>query len=110
MMLFGHGWGKLMHFGEKADSFTNVLGMGSNVSLSLAVFAEVFCAALVVLGLFTRVALVPLLITMAVAAFIVHADDAFGDKEKALLYLLSFFTLFLTGPGKYSMDHLLKLA
>lgn len=110
LLLFGHGWPKLVNFDEKAASFTSVFGLGSNVSMSLAVFAEVFCSALVVLGLFTRLALVPLIVMMLVIVFVIHADDPFAKQEFALLYLVPFFTIFLTGPGKYSLDHLFKLS
>jgi len=41
---------------------------------------------------------------MAVAAFIVHGDDPFGTKEKALLYLAFFIVIALVGPGKFSID------
>lgn len=103
-MLFSHGWRKMMNYQDISDSFPSVLGMGPELSLSMAVFAEVFCAALLALGLFTRLALVPLIITMLVAVFIIHADDPFNKQEFGLLYLLPYITLFLTGPGKYSLD------
>ena len=41
---------------------------------------------------------------MAVAALIVHAEDPFGTKEKALMYALCFLVIFFTGAGKYSLD------
>lgn len=107
-MLIGHGWGKLASFGDRADSFPDPLGIGSAASLAGAVFAEVVCAALVSIGLFTRAALIPLIFTMAMAAFVIHADDPFfgsgRSKELALVYLISYVALFLTGPGKYSVD------
>ncbi|MFN8691884.1 MAG: DoxX family protein, partial [Cyclobacteriaceae bacterium] len=65
---------------------------------------------LVVVGLYTRLALVPLTICMAVAVFIIHGDDPFGDKEHALLFLLPYLALMFTGPGKYSLDRLIRKA
>jgi len=107
-MLCGHGWGKLLSYGDKMDSFPDPLGISSPVSLAAAVFAEVVCAALVALGLFTRAALIPLLFTMIIAAFVVHGGDPFGEKEMALLYLVGYAALFLTGPGKFSLDQKLR--
>lgn len=107
-MLLAHGWPKLAGFSEKSGGFPDPLGVGSPLSLSLAVFAEVFCALALMLGLFTRAAAVPLLITMLVAAFLVHADDPFQKKEFALLYAIPFLTLVLTGAGSYSLDARLK--
>lgn len=103
-----HGYPKLIHFAERAERFSDPLGIGSTASLSLVVFAEFFCSMLLFLGLFTRFALVPLMVTMAVVVFIVHGDDPFGDKEKALLFLIPYIGLFLTGPGNWSLDRMLK--
>lgn len=107
-MLFAHGWGKLASFSEKSGQFPDPIGVGSAPSLALAVFAEVFCAAAIMLGLFTRAAAIPLLITMVVAAFMIHGDDPFQKKEFALLYAIPFLTLILTGAGSYSIDAKLK--
>src|SRR5688572_1847800 len=86
MMLFTHGLPKLMSFSEKAADFPDPLGVGSTVSLSLAILGEVVGSICVMLGLFTRVGAVPLAITMLVAAGIIHAHDPWDRKEFALLY------------------------
>lgn len=107
MMLFAHGWGKLMSFGEKNGSFPDPLGIGSPLSMTLAVGAEVFCAAAVMIGFATRWASIPLIITMLVAAGVIHAEDPWQRKEFALLYLFPFLTLALAGAGRFSADHYL---
>lgn len=104
IMMFAHGLPKLMKFSELSEGFPAILGMPPVMGLSLAIFAEVFCSALVVLGLLTRLALIPLIITMLVAIFIIHGGDPFGDKEMAILYLIPFLSLFFAGPGKFSLD------
>ena len=107
-LLYGHGWGKLTRlFGSEEIQFADPFGLGPAVSLGLAVFAEVLCALLLMLGLFTRAALIPLIFTMATALFTVHLNDEFGQQEKAILYGLAFVGLFLTGPGRLSLDTLL---
>jgi len=100
-----HGWKKLMNFGEKSEKFMDFLGLGSEISLGLTVFAEVGCAVLIIVGLFTRVAAIPLIIAMIVAAFVAHGGDPFGKKEMALLYLFGYACLALTGPGRFSLDY-----
>ena len=85
-------------------AFGNPIGLGSELSLFMAVFAEVFCSVLLILGLGTRFAVIPLIITMLVAVFIVHAGDPFGSMEKAVLYLLVYISLLAGGSGKYSLD------
>ncbi len=107
-MLFSHGWSKLVNFSEIAPNFPDPIGLGGQVSLALAVFAEVFCAAALMLGIFTRFVSIPLIITMLVAAFIVHSADPIGKKEFALLYNFVFMALFFTGAGDFSVDKFLK--
>lgn len=108
MMLYGHGWNKLMGFVEMKGQFPDPLGIGSTGSLSLTIFGEVFCSALLILGLWTRVAVVPLIIMGIVMAFVIHGSDPFGKKELALIYLIMYIVIFLLGPGKYSIDGMRK--
>lgn len=105
VMLIAHGIPKFMRLWQgEAAGFKDPFGVGETVSLGLAVFAEVFCAILVMIGLKTRLALIPLIITMVVAFFVIHSEDAFKQKELAFIYLAMYLTLFLTGPGWYSVD------
>ena len=70
-----------MAFGAKAATFPDPLGVGHRASMRLTVFSEVFCALSLVLGLATRLATIPLLITMGVAAFVINAGAPWDDKE-----------------------------
>ena len=106
-MLFGHGWSKLTSFGEYFHSFSDPLGVGSEISYILTVGAEILCSILIILGLFTRFAVIPLAITMIVAAFIILKNESWNDKEFALLYLIPYITIFIAGPGRYSLDSFL---
>lgn len=109
LMMLTHGIPKLMQFfsGEPI-AFASVMGMSMGVSLALAVFAEVICSVFIILGLGTRMATIPLIITMLTAAFYIHANDPFSGKEMSLLYALIFIVLLITGAGKYSIDHILS--
>lgn len=102
-----HGVPKLMKALGGDTQFGDPIGIGPEITLYLAIFAEVVCAALIIVGLLTRLALIPLVITMLVAFFLVHAADPFGIKEMAFIYLSIFITLFFTGPGKYSIDRVI---
>lgn len=104
LLAYDHGLDKLESYLKDSSDFYNFMGLGPSVSFALAIFAELVCALLLSLGLFTRYALIPLIVTFAVAVFSVHGADALSDKEHALLYLMAFITLFLSGPGKYSID------
>ena len=68
-------------------SFADPLGVGSTTSLILTLIGEVLAPIFIIVGFKTRWASIPAAITMAVAAFVVHADDSFYKKEK-LCYTL----------------------
>lgn len=106
--MLAHGIPKLMKlFGGGEIQFANPFGIGAGPSLALTVFAEVLCAALILIGLRTRVAAIPLIITMLVAAFMIHGSDPFGKKELALMYLGVYTALLMMGSGRYSVDGML---
>lgn len=120
--LLTHGWGKFqMMLAGDLDKFGDPIGIGSAASLILMVVAEFFCPLLIMLGLGTRVAAIPPVIGMAVAAFVAHGDDpwtmgqgaqlfmsgdarSWASKEPALLFLIPFLALVFTGAGKFSID------
>jgi putative oxidoreductase len=104
MMIVGHGWGKLMRIVSWNWEFADPIGIGAIPSLILATFAEFFCSAAVIAGFKTRLAAIPLLITMLVAALVQHGADPFSRKELPLLYAAVFLTIILIGPGRYSLD------
>lgn len=110
LMLFGHGISKLGRFDDEPIRFGDPLGLGILPSLILATFAEVICAALVIIGWKTRYAAIPLIILTLVIIFVVHIDDPFGKKELPLMYFFAYLGIFLAGPGKYSIDSQVRKA
>jgi|SRR5690606_20028031 len=106
LMIPMHGYMKLIEFNIRKDEFVDFLGLGGTVSLSLAVFAELFCSILLVLGLFTRLASIPLLVTTMVI-FSVHNWELFGKYELATAFFIAYISIFTLGPGKYSLDYLI---
>ena len=104
LLMMIHGYGKLVNFAASKDTFMNFLGLGSTVSLSLTVFAEFFCSIFIILGLFTRLACIPIIIAMCVALFSAHNGDFSGKGEMATLFIACFLTILLVGPGRASID------
>lgn len=103
--MLSHGIPKLMKLLEGGTiQFPDPLHVGAITSLILTVFAEVICAALIVVGYKTRWAAIPLAFTMLVAAFVVHGADPWGKKEFALLYAIGYICIGMLGAGKYSLD------
>lgn len=108
-MFYAHGWPKLLKFfGEGPVKFADPFGIGEVPSLLLAIFAEVICSALILVGFWTRWATIPLIVTMLVALLIVHINDPFSSQELPLMYLAAYLTILLVGPGKISLDFLIK--
>jgi putative oxidoreductase len=107
-LIIPHGYDKLVHFSSLKSNFINLFGIGSTTSLALVIFAEFFCGMFLVVGLFTRIAVIPLFVTMGVALYKAHNLDFFGQGEKAALFLAAFFTILLCGPGRISVDGMIK--
>lgn len=99
-----HGYDKLMGFAQKKAEFMNFLGLGGPLSLSLTIFAELFCSVLLIVGLFTRLATIPLIITALVIVFLAHSGDIFGEAADGFFYLLAYIAILLVGPGAFSVD------
>ena len=106
VMMLTHGLNKLSNFSAISQNF-DPIGLGGTLSLSLVIFAEVFCSIALLLGLFTRLATIPLIVAMCVATFVAHAGQEFAAKELALLYLTFYIAILIIGPGRFSIDRLL---
>ena len=123
--MLSHGVGKLqMLLAGEADMLGDPVGIGSLPTLLLLAFAEFVCAGLVLLGLVTRLAAIPLVIAMGVAGLVAHAGDPWtadtaaqlffagetdfpASKQPALMFMIVFLALVFTGPGRFSLDALI---
>lgn len=108
VMLMIHGIDKMSNFSYLSQTFPDVLGFGSYMSLMLAIFAEFCCSMFLIAGLLVRVMILPMIVTMAVAFFDVH-DAMLPEGELALVYLVVFIILYIVGPGRYSLDYLIDM-
>lgn len=104
LVLVDHGYSKLIGFAERKDHFMNFLNIGSTTSLSLIIFAEFFCGLLLILGMFTRLAAIPVLIGMSVAFFIANEGDIFGKGQTPALLAASAVLFLFVGAGRVSVD------
>ena len=103
-LLMSHGYTKLVKFADMQHSFMNFMGLGSTISLSLIVFAEFFCSIFLILGLFTRLAVIPIVIGMLVVVFSAHDGQILGKGETGTLFLAASLVILLCGPGRASID------
>lgn len=102
------GYGKIEHYHQYMPMFKDYIGLGVKTSYNLVIFAEFFCGILVTIGLLTRLAVIPILITMIVVFFIALKDKGFNDKQLAFLFLILSFVIFVLGSGKFSIDRLIQ--
>ncbi|MGF1636702.1 MAG: DoxX family protein [Cyclobacteriaceae bacterium] len=103
LMIYAHGWPKLANYMDRLNTFNDPIGFGSPVALTLAVFAEVVCALMIILGIYTRFAALTLIILTMVIVFVVHIKDPFSKIELPLMYLFAYLTIFLAGAGRYAV-------
>ena len=106
ILFFTHGIDKMANFNELSQTFPNVLGFGSYMSLMVSIFCEFCCSLFLITGLMVRITVIPMIISMAVAFFDVH-DGMFPQGELSLIYLVMFVILYITGPGRFSIDYLI---
>ena len=104
ILMFNHGYQKITHFSATAQHMPNLLGMGSTVNTCLIIFAEFFCSLFLMMGLFTRLACIPLLIGMGVALVKAHHLDIFATGQLPAVFIVGFIAILFIGPGKISID------
>jgi len=111
-------WGPAMMKWHNMDGIASWFGdMGypfPTLNAYLAATTEVTGAVLVLLGIGTRLISIPMMVVMLVAIFTVHLGHGFeaGNNgfEIPLYYLIMLLTLMVYGPGKYSVEGLLRRA
>lgn len=106
IMFFIHGVDKIANFSILSESYPNVLGFGSYMTLMITIFCEFCCSLFLMAGLLVRIMVLPMIAAMAVAFFDIH-DALLPDGELSLIYLIVFVILYIVGPGKYSVDYLI---
>lgn len=108
ILFMSHGIAKWMAFNDAIENFPDPLGMGSTLSFWLVLFAEVVCTFGFILGALFRLCLIPMIFTMVIALFIIHAGDPLVVKELAMMYMTIFVLMFFCGPGRFSIDNILR--
>jgi putative oxidoreductase len=104
LLLQVHGLPKLLHFGEQLALIEDPWHLGATLTLSLAIFAEVLCPLAIMLGLFTRLACLPILSVLLVAVAFVHPEWSLAEGQFAWLLLILFSTVFIAGPGAIAVS------
>ena len=103
-----HGLKKVIHFEETLQHIPDPIGIGSELSAYIAIFSNIICPAFIIMGLFTRPFILPIVSTTLIGFFIVHGQDPWPIRDVPFMYSLSFLVLLVLGPGKYSVDQLIS--
>lgn len=103
-MIYLRGYPRLINFSEISSEFADPIGLGTEISLALVVFAEFFCSLFLILGLLTRWSCIPLIITMIVVTWVVKGGEYFIFQEKSFVYLICYISLLISGGGYFSLD------
>ena len=104
MLLIMHGLPKISHFSEQSGTFFDPLHIGHRNSLILVILSEVFSAMLLILGLFTRIVALIIVLELAIIVFMFHQGQPLKTTEIGIIYLTSVFTILIVGPGRVSVD------
>ncbi|MEM7110574.1 MAG: DoxX family protein [Bacteroidota bacterium] len=103
-LLNTHGIKKIMNYKEEVLHIPDPFGLGGELSTLFAIFANIVCPVFVIFGLFTRLAIIPILAITLSGLLLVHYADPWSVKDVPLMYSLAFLLLFYLGSGKHSID------
>jgi putative oxidoreductase len=103
MLFYVHGLPKVLHFSNELAHIEDPFGLGPYMSLLPAILAEVVCPVLIALGLFTRLACLPIIAVLLVAMVAVHPDWSIAEGQFGWLLLIIFVTLAICGPGRWRL-------
>lgn len=107
-VFIAHGMPKITKVLNGNWDFPDPVGLGPELGLILSAGVESVCALLIVLGIWTRLSTIPLILTMVVATWVINAGTPFIQQEKSFVYLLGWLLLLFTGPGKHTAVYAYK--
>ncbi len=102
-----HGWPTLIDWWNGDMQYPDPLGLGESLTMLIMGCIEAICTVLVAVGLYTRISAFLVASGFLVAVVVVHGADPFGVKELAYMYMSGFLSVFLLGPGRFSLDNYL---
>ncbi len=108
LLLMSHGALKWVQFDTLHSVFPDPIGFGSQFSLILAIFTEIFCSVFFIFGILYRLVMIPMMITLGIAFFVIHNGSITLGGELAFIYLAVFIILYVIGPGKFSIDYFIS--
>ena len=103
-LLWVHGLPKLLNYSEQLKLIEDPFHLGANITLLLAIFAEVLCPLLIIAGVMVRLACLPILSVLLIALLVVHPEWTLFEAQFGWLLLIIFTTLLIGGPGRLALS------
>ncbi|PWE39536.1 DoxX family protein [Pseudomonas prosekii] len=103
-LLWVHGLPKLLDYTAQLQLIEDPFHLGANLTLILAIFAEVLCPLLIIAGVLVRLACLPILLVLLVALLIVHPQWSLFEGQFGWLLLILFTSIFIAGPGRLALN------
>jgi putative oxidoreductase len=103
-MIAVHGIKKIVNWDSELLHLPNPLGLDATLNLLVAAAANLVMPVLVMFGLCTRLAVLPMLSVTLMGYFVVHAHDSLAVRDMPFMYSLCELLLFFLGGGKYALD------
>jgi len=95
---------KLLNYSAQLQVIEDPFHLGANVTLMLAIFAEVLCPLLIIAGVLVRLACLPILCVLLIALLVVHPQWSLDEGQFGWLLLILFTSLFIAGPGRLALN------
>ncbi|MDR6943882.1 DoxX family protein [Mucilaginibacter pocheonensis] len=100
-----HGMKKFRGSDGKPEVVPNPLGLPQFINNLVATLSDTVVPVLVILGVFTRMAVLPTIGITSVGYFVVHKNDSPEVRDVPFMYTICFLLLLATGPGSISLDN-----
>ena len=102
-----HGLKKFRLENGQKEIVPNPLGLPDKMNALVASFSDLVVPFLIILGLGTRLAVLPTIGVTAIGYFVVHRKDSLEVRDVPYMYTLSLLLILALGAGKYSLDYYL---
>lgn len=111
LLFVSTGWGKVHDLPKVTAYFTSLGIPAPGFHAVLVGYSELLCGSAIVIGLFTRLATIPLIVSMVVAILTARIGDLHGVFDlvgfEEFTYWVVLIMLAVLGPGAASVDHVL---
>jgi putative oxidoreductase len=111
LLFVSTGWGKVHDIPKVTHFFESLQIPAPGFNAVLVAYSELVCGSLLVVGLLTRLATLPLMISMVVAILTAKLGDLHGIFDLVgfdeFTYLVVLAMIAIVGPGDVSLDHVL---